>query len=184
MTTTNATTTNATTTNSWWQATKADPQKLAAWLIDQLRGEATAAGRIRLLRDRFAGDDSARRVLSVIADQEETHATWVKELLAVRGLPTVVVDEPERYWQAPLAGIADFATGCAVGAHAERMRLERIEAIANDVDAADDIRAVFAKILPQERFHERAFRLLAGPDALERTRAAHELGRAALGLAP
>ena len=75
-------------------------------------------------------------------------------------------------------------TGAAVGAHAERMRLERIEAIAGDAEAPADIRQVFARILPQERFHERAFRSLAGDDALRRTASAHALGREALGLSP
>ena len=46
-----------------------------------------------------------------------------------------------------LAAIEDLETGCAVGAHAERMRLERIEVIAGDPEAPADIRAVFARIL-------------------------------------
>jgi hypothetical protein len=64
------------------------------------------------------------------------------------------------------------------------MRLERIEVIAADTTAPADLRDVFARILPQERFHERAFRSLATPESLERTREAHNLGRAVLGLTP
>ena len=64
------------------------------------------------------------------------------------------------------------------------MRLERIEVIASDPEAPEDVRAVFWRILPQERFHEHAFRSLAGAPALEATRAAHELGRTTLGLSP
>jgi len=64
------------------------------------------------------------------------------------------------------------------------MRLERIEVIVNDPQAPSDVRRVFARILAQERFHERAFRRLSDPQALEATRGAHELGLVALGLHP
>jgi rubrerythrin len=170
---------------AWWQAVKSDPRALADWLLDQHRGEATAAGRIERLRDAFAAPGTrAHRVLTVIAAQERRHAGWVAALLEARGIAAVVEDTAERYWPQVLAGIADLASGCAVGAHAERMRLERIEAIAGDASAPADIRAVFARILPEERFHERAFSRLAGPAALAAAQDAHELGRAALGLAP
>lgn len=172
-------------TQQWWAQTKRDPQRLQAWLLDQYRGEATAADRITALRRRFAPPGSrAARVLDTIARQERTHAGWVGELLRARGLEPRVETKAERYWPEVMAGIDSLATGCAVGAHAERMRLERIETIAADPGAPQDVRRVFARILPQERFHERAFRSLSDPDALEATREAHELGRVALGLHP
>ncbi len=169
---------------AWWAATRDAPDRLHAWLLDQYRGEVTAARRILALRDEHAAPGSrAHRVLTTIASQEEDHAAWVADLLRARGLPPAIVGEPEgRYWRRTLPEIADLATGCAVGAHAERMRLARIAVIAADPDAPADIRAVFARILPQERFHERAFRSLATPESLARTRDAHELGRRALGL--
>jgi hypothetical protein len=172
------------TSAAWWQETRRDPERLAAWLFEQYRGEVTAADRIERLRDTYAAPEGrAYRVLSVIADQERRHAGWVAELLRARGFTPAVLGEPEaRYWARTLPGISDLETGCAVGAHAELMRLERIEVISADTAAPADIRGVFARILPQERFHERAFRSLATPESLERTRGAHELGRAVLGL--
>lgn len=169
---------------AWWAATRDAPARLMDWLFDQYRGEVTAADRILRLRDAHAAPGSrAFRLLTVIAGQERDHAEWVAALLRARGLAPEVCGAPEeRYWKRTLPGIADLETGCAVGAHAEKMRLARIEAIADDPAAPADIRAVFAKILPQERFHERAFRSLATPESLERTREAHELGRLALGL--
>lgn len=170
---------------SWWAAVKLDPGALRGWLLDQYRGESTAAGRIEQLRDEHGGGDArARRLLTVIASQERRHAAWVADLLRARGIEPAVLDKPDRYWKRALPGISDLATGCAVGAHAERMRLERIEAIASDPEAPADIRGTFARILREERFHERAFRGLAGPAALEATREAHDLGREALGLSP
>jgi hypothetical protein len=169
---------------AWWAATRDDPARLMAWLQAQHRGEVTAAGRIEGLRDRHAAPGSrAYRTLSVIAGQERRHAAWVGELLAARGAaPELAGSGEDRYWRRTLPAIADLETGCAVGAHAEAMRLARIEVIAGDASAPADIRAVFARILPEERFHERAFRGLATPGSLAATREAHELGLAVLGL--
>lgn len=64
------------------------------------------------------------------------------------------------------------------------MRLERIRAIASDETAPADIREVFAKILPQEEFHARAFKKMTTDDMYAATADSHELGRVALGLAP
>jgi len=174
-----ATTTSAT----WWARIRSDATRLHAWLYDQYRGEVTAPSRIEALRDRFSTPGNrAYRILTVIARQERDHARWIGDLLAARGLRVEVQPKADRYWREVMPGIADLATGAAVGAHAEQMRLERIEAIAGDAMAPADIRAVFAAILPQERFHARAFAQLATPEAMARTAGAHALGRAALGL--
>ena len=168
---------------TWWQRVKADPSAFAGWLQDQYRGERGAAERIERLRDQFAGTARARRVLTVIAGQERRHAQWIGELLVARGIP-LESTKADRYWRRTLPGITDLATGAAVGAHAERMRLERIEVIVADESAPGDVREVFRRILPEERFHARAFAALATPETLEATRGAHELGRIALGLSP
>jgi len=175
----------ARTSAEWWSETKTNPEALRDWLFDQFRGEATAAERIEMLRDRFASPGTrAWRLLTTIAGQEREHAAWVGELLRARGHRAEVRPAASRYWADPIAAIRDLSTGCAVGAHAEAMRLERIEVIAKDPGAPDDVRAVFARILPEERFHERAFRSLATPASLAATASAHAAGREALGLLP
>ena len=170
---------------AWWQRVRQEPQALLGWLFDQYRGEQGAGERIAQFADSFSAPGSrAHRILNKIAAQERNHAEWIGSLLRTRGLVPEVKPAHERYWPKTLPGIRDLATGAAVGAHAERMRLQRIEVIAGDPDAPADVRAVFLRILPQERFHERAFRTLAGADALAATAAAHELGEQALGLIP
>ncbi|MBL8681154.1 MAG: ferritin-like domain-containing protein [Myxococcales bacterium] len=177
--------THARDSKTWWREIRDDAPRFARWLLDQLRGERTASERILALRDEHAtSNPRAFRLLTVIAAQERDHASWVEGLLRARGIDPATPDTQERYWPHTIKMIDDLETGCAVGAHAEAMRLERIEAIVEDDSAPEDVRAVFAKILPQERFHERAFRSLATEDALEKTRDAHELGRLALGLHP
>ncbi|MDP3279232.1 MAG: ferritin-like domain-containing protein [Deltaproteobacteria bacterium] len=167
----------------WWQATRNDSARFDRWLLAQYRGEHTAAGRIEGLRDHYAPEGSrAYRLLSVIAKQERKHARWVGELLTSRGHALSTQGPAERYWDAPIQAISDLETACAVGAHAERMRLARIETIAEDPEAPSDVRSVFARILRDERFHERAFTSLSSTEKLAATRGAHELGRTALGL--
>ena len=177
------------TSQAWWAATKNDSKALEGWLRDQYRGEATAGPRIEALRDAFTEEGTrAWRLLTVIATQERRHASWVAELLGARGIEVAIEDKADRYWRRVVPAIGDLETGAAVGAHAEAMRLERIEAIASEVVAESselaDVVGIFRRILPEERFHERAFRALAGSEALARTQDAHALGREALGLAP
>lgn len=170
------------TSKQWWQETKADPAKLTEWLKKQYTGEVTASQRILDLRDKFQVDGKDHKILTFIANQEQTHAQWILELLHNRGIEPEVGDPNKRYWKETLKGIEDLETGCAVGAHAEAMRLDRIREIAYDVTAPHDIVTKFTKILIDEVGHEKLFRKLSTPEALEATRANHEAGAAALGL--
>src|SRR5262245_50689872 len=131
------------TTRAWWAQTKRDPEKLLGWLHDQLRGEAGAGPRVDALRDAFVVPGSRTwRILTVIADQERKHAVWVAGLLAARGESVDIDETKARYWPEVEKVVADLETGAAVGAHAEKMRLERIETIVADEEAPADIRAV------------------------------------------
>jgi rubrerythrin len=167
---------------TWWNEVKASPSLLKDWLVKQYRGEVTAADRIRTLADNYATTGLQRKTLEVIASQEETHASWVLGLLNARGIMPCSENAEDRYWAATLPGIEDFETGSAVAAHAEKMRLERIQVICEDQEAPEDIRSVFSRILKDELFHERAFRQMSTPAALAKTQDNHELGRTALGL--
>lgn len=166
----------------WWDSVKNDSVKFNDWLVKQYRGEVTAATRIRVLKDNYPSSEKNKRVLEVIASQEEQHAGWVLELLVARGINPSLENAEKRYWAKTLQGIKDFATGTAVGAHAEGMRLERIKVICEDEEAPADVRVVFQKILKDELFHERAFTQMSTPEALESTRGNHLLGKESLGL--
>ncbi len=173
------------TSKEWWDDIKGSEIKTAAWLRKQWRGEVTAGQRIRKLADQYATDVHSSTVLEHIASQEDTHATWIKQLLSNRNIAvddTAIVEAEERYWSKTLPGIKDFATGTAVAAHAEGMRLERIRVIANDTTAPTDIRDTFVRILTDEIWHEKAFTHLSTPDALAATEGDYKLGREALGL--
>lgn len=170
------------TSTQWWAEIKDDKARFDGWLKRQLVGEETAATRIREFAQKYAPDDRTRRTLDVIAGQEEQHAGWVRDLLVARGVQAGSEPAEKRYWRETLPEVGSFRTGAAVGAHAERMRLERIRAIADDESAPPDVRDVFRRILKDELFHERAFREMAGPEAMATTRASHERGLQVLGL--
>lgn len=170
------------TSAQWWEETKSSPAKLVEWLHKQYTGEVTAAARINLMGMRFNVSTKAKSILAAIADQETQHAAWIGELLTARGETPSIGESENRYWKDTLPGITDFEHGSAVAAHAEKMRLQRIEVISNDPQAPEDIRLAFTKILKDELWHEKAFRSLSTPSALQATLANHEAGAATLGL--
>lgn len=172
------------TSQQWWSEVKNDPDRFNGWLVKQYRGEATAAKRINDFAEQYAPDETTKRILRIIAGQEAQHAKWVRELLVARGIEPSLEGAEKRYWKETLHEITSFATGAAVAAHAERMRLERIRTIAEDASAPADVKRVFQLILRDELFHEEAFREMAGPQAMERTLGSHRDGRRALGLIP
>lgn len=167
----------------WWAQIKNDSKRFNDWLVKQHRGEVTAASRIDSFAARLAPNARYKRILEVIADQERTHAGWVLELLKSRGVMPDIRKAEERYWKEVLpTEEVSFEEVAAIGAHAEAMRLERIKAIAADASAPTDIRETFQRILKDEVFHERAFRDMAGSEAMAKVAPSHSRGRKILGL--
>ncbi len=173
------------TSKEWWDETKKDSEKLVHWLKNQYHGEVTAAGRIHEMSHRFK-DTKASTNLCLIAKQESDHATWIEKLLFDRNVKASILEKEERYWK--LFGKNDrlyessLEELAAIGTHAERMRLERIEVIANDETAPVDIRDTFTRILKDEIFHAKAFEEMTTEDCLKEALCHHLEGRNALGL--
>ena len=178
---------NTRTSQDWYDSIKHSPDKVSAWLKDQYHGEVTAAIRIRELILCYApptGHANWADTVELIASQEEAHALWVGELLRNRGVEPATLIKDERYWDNTINQITDWDSGCAVAAHAEKMRLERIRVICADPATPPDIADVFGRILVQEEFHEKAFREFSTDDAKSRTLEGHLAGLNALGLKP
>jgi rubrerythrin len=170
------------TTKQWLEQIKADPVKLKQWLERQYIGEYLAAERIADLAHEQRATRFGR-VLENIAIDELTHSKWVGKLLTDRGMtlpePTI---KDTRYWEPILNNLHTFEEIAGAGHHAETMRLRRIRALAADEEIAQDIRDVFAKILPDEEFHAKAFAAMSTTDAIESTRELHNMGLEMLGL--
>lgn len=173
------------TTEQWWDEVSNDPAKMVEWLKDQYYGEQTAAVRIRALLEQYPDiNETERQLVTMIADDEYKHAEWVKGLLVSRGIPATnfTRDKGARYWDKTLpTEPVSFQRICAIGHHAEVMRLERIRLLAEDV-RFNDIAQVFTNILSDEVFHAKAFGVMSTPEDIEATRANHAAGREALGL--
>ncbi len=173
------------TSQEWYDGIKNDPTKINDWLINQYHGEVTAAERIRELILCYTPPGNHTKwaeLVELIATQEEQHAEWIAELLANRGLEAKKLIKDERYWDNTINQITDWDTGCAVAAHAEEMRLQRIRVICADSATAKDIKEVFDKILVQEEFHAKAFKEFTTDDAMQRTLEGHLAGLNQLGL--
>jgi rubrerythrin len=171
------------TIESWLDEVLNNPTKMIEWLTKQYHGEATAAVRIRSFSNKYAIDEKHKKTLEVIAAQEDKHADWIGDLLWSRGIKAkIIIGKEERYWEKTIPGIHSFETGTAVAAHAEGMRLKRIRAILAHPDSPADIQKVFAKILPEEEFHERSFCAMSNHSALKATAGNHQAGFEALGL--
>jgi hypothetical protein len=173
------------TSRAWWEAIKHDPMKLEDWLEKQLRGEITAVSRLDAFCSLFVPPEHRwHRTLRVIQGQEQQHAAWITQLLVDRGLSTELRGDPQRYWETTLPAVRSPESAAAASAYAESMRLERIRLIAEDPGAPADIGEAFRRILPQEVFHARAFRDMAGEQAMLEALEAHERGVDAIGLIP
>lgn len=173
------------TTEQWWDEVSNSPERMIEWLKDQYYGEVTAGVRIAKMQTDYPDiSDTHKLLLGKIADDEFKHAEWVAELLITRGIiPRIYREKPDRYWRQTLAGDDQktFTQLCAIGHHAEVMRLERIELLAKD-RRFEDIADVFGRIRPDEIFHAKAFKAMSTPEDIEAARGNHEAGKAALGL--
>lgn len=170
------------TSAQWWADTKADPAHLDHWLRRQYVGEMAAVNLLSELLIKFGADATPEEWDTVhkIMMQEALHAKWVKQLLDARGLALEKNSATDRrYWAEVLPHVTSFPEAMAAGFHAENMRLARIREIAADPTAPADIRAVFARILPHEEWHEKAFDKMR--QGRENTRY-HQAGLAALNL--
>lgn len=171
------------TSQEWWNEVKADPAKFTHWLVRQYVGEVTAASRINRHLVPKARTSREESILKIIADQELRHADWISELLAARGIRADMAAAENRYWAAVAPeGEIDFEDTSALAAHAEGMRLERIRVIAEDESAPEDVQNTFIRILREEEFHERAFRKMAGDEAMTNMLPHHQAGLEVLGL--
>jgi len=160
------------TSKEWWEATKADDNKLEHWLRRQYVGEMAAVNLLSELLIKFGNQASESEWDDVhkVMVQEATHAKWMKKLLDGRGIsPEEGASTDRRYWAEVKPAVNSFAEGCAAGYHAENMRLERIRIIAADTDpSVSDLQKTFANILPHEEWHESVF---------DKMRHGHELTR-------
>jgi len=170
------------TSRDWWNSVRKDPVKLINWLKNQYHGEVTAAKRINDLILVHATSEHYKEIINQIIAQEKQHAVWIATLLYKRGIAPSILSKKERYWDQTVHQVKDWDTGCAVAAHAEAMRLERIKVICDTPDTPFDIKNVFDQILEQEQWHALVFKALTTEKAFKDTENNHIKGMKELGL--
>lgn len=176
------------TTAEWLAKILSSKEELHHWLKRQWIGEVGAYYRItNVARKYYLNQElpiGAFDTLQNIAEQEMNHAGWVRDLLETRGLlgQSDIPSGEEKYWKPILGSMESFEEIAAAGHHAEAMRLVRIRALCECEGIDEDIRNVFKRILPEEVFHEAAFKRLSSPEALEKMSGKHQEGLRLLGL--
>ena len=172
------------TSQEWVQDLATDTEKVKNWLQRQYRGEVRASIKIGHLAS-ISGTGLESVVLGKIARDESKHARWIKDLYVSLYDESPNSDQENasnRYWAAQED--QDFTPDelYALGAHAEAMRLERIEAVIDCAALAPIIRDVFKNIRKDEVFHADAFAAMASTSAMDRMEPLHQEGLKALGL--
>lgn len=170
------------TSAEWWEEVKKDEAKFNDWLKRQYVGEVSAANRMMNVVSSYEMELEDKSNLMLIASQEMKHAAWIKELLVSRNIPLPSLEDAEkRYWSKVIPNIKNMDDAFAAAAHAEKMRLERIEVISNDGN--DEVNHVFKKIKKDEVFHAAWFAAHATKEALEKAKERHREGLKQLSLA-
>ncbi len=149
------------TSMEWWQEIKADPARLTEWLRRQYVGEIAAVNLLSEVLLRFGGEATETEWGNVhkVMLQEATHAKWMRQVCAGRGVELGRDESAERrYWKEVLPHVNNFREAMDAAYHAEHMRLDRIRLVAADTDVAyADLAVVFQRILPHEEWHEAVF---------------------------
>jgi len=166
------------TSKQWWSEIKNNPLKFNKWLSQQWLAENVAFIKIKELS--FNDPDNAA-ILTKIATDELKHSVLLQGLCENRGVE-IAWGSTDRYYGSIKLEELSKDELYAIGHYAEGMRLSRIQAIVEDRDTPRDISFVFSIILKDEVMHEKAFKVLASKDALQRMKNKHELGVQALGL--
>ena len=147
-----------------WPEVRTKPGGIEWWLQKQYVGELEAiASMEKLLRSFDANPKGAKLrnlVVRVIRD-ERNHVAMIERLLQARGVTPEAPASPE-----VLSGLDQWAEGCAATSRAEAIRAGEIRTVIADLGTPDDIRTVFGRVLKEEVFHEKAFRELAGQEAM------------------
>ncbi len=170
------------TTTEWWNETKSNPDKLVTWLKRQYVGELAAVNLLSELLIRYGHDMTGEQWDNIykVMHQEALHGKWIKQLLDARGIkPEKDANATRRYWSEVLPSVNNLESAASAAHNAEYMRLFRIREIANDEAAPEDIRKIFAAILPHEEWHEEVFKSMKGQADLSE---AHNKGLSALNL--
>lgn len=170
------------TSKQWLAEVLKSESKINDWLVRQYVGEFHAAKRVAQLATNIHDLEKKVKIQRIAADESQ-HAQWVKQLLINRGISTNIDNqESENRYYKNILNKTDPEYLIAAGAHAEKMRLERIRAIVDSVEVAEDIRECFKNILVDEVRHEQDFREMSTQEMYQEALSYHQEGMVALSL--
>lgn len=161
-------------TQTWWKETIKDKNRLIKFLQKLYRTELSGyTDHLRFMANHGIVDGKTATILSNIALDELKHAHLIKQLLEDRHAfkPS---GAPSLYWLEVNRHVKTLEDYCAVNHFGEGLAAFRFKIIRDMAETPNDIKAAIEIILPDEQFHEVTLKKLAGDQALERMRHAHE----------
>ncbi|MEY4723185.1 MAG: hypothetical protein RLZZ324_698 [Candidatus Parcubacteria bacterium] len=172
-------------TKRWWEAQLSHDQGgMVKWLVRLRATEHFAALRFQNALDRWAFPDAEKTLFSGIMGDEYRHSRMVTTLLRARDIPfpEELVIGRERYWEQIWHHVTDYRLACASLMFGETLAITRFEVIAEHPDTPEDVRALIALIIPDERRHISTLSAIAGKDGRDAMRGHHREGMKAIGV--
>ncbi len=138
-----------------WPEMKRQPDWVRTYVARVVVGEKDSLAMMCHIRDTFgheAPSERDRRTLDAIIAQEEGHVAMFSALLLELG--GQIPDQPKTWIPNTLIS---WASGCAIAARGEEIRLGEITHLLADNDVPEQVKQVLVGILREEEFHQRGF---------------------------
>jgi len=162
-------------TKEWWITCCNDPFKMARWLQKLQNTEIGGYNDYVVALQTYTVDERTQQIFRNIGADEQKHSGILVDLMGDRGIALKPASEcPSAYWDYVNAHIHDMETYCAVNYYGEALAAFRFEIIQEMSCTSSDIRKALDIILPDEQFHRTTLKRLAGDDALDTIKVAHD----------
>jgi ferritin-like protein len=162
-------------TKDWWIKCCNDPAKMAKWLQKLQNTEIGGYNDYVVALQTYSVDERTQQIFTNIGADEQKHSSILVDLMGDRGISLKPASEcPSAYWDYVNAHIHDMETYCAVNYFGEALAAFRFEIIQEMNCTPNDIRNALDIILPDEQFHRTTLKRLAGDEALDTIKVAHD----------
>lgn len=156
-------------TIAWWERLLADEEAMIRWLqkLQHTEYEGYTGNIENNARWNTEPKDLlTERVLLKTGDDELRHSDLLVELLNKRGVGPSEVSPPSVYWDEMEKHVVDLKTCSAMCYLGEQLAADRFEIILAHEGTPTDVQDFLKSALPDEKYHARVFRTLAGDDAI------------------
>ncbi len=156
-------------TIAWWDRLIADEEAMVRWLqkLQHTEYEGWTGNIENNARWNTEPKDlKIEQVLLKTGDDELRHSDMLVELLNKRGVGPSIVSPPSLYWEEMEKHVVDLKTCSAMCYLGEQLAADRFQIILEHPGTPSDVLDFIKSALPDEKYHARIFRILAGDEAI------------------